>query len=70
MAAPAGTPRDIVMKLHAASVKAIEAPDIRDRMSAEGAEFVGDSPEQFTAFIKTEITKWATAVKASGAKPE
>ena len=70
MAAPAGTPRDIIMKLHAESTRAIQAPDIRDRMSAEGAEFVGDTPEQFTAFIKSEIAKWGKAVKASGAKPE
>ena len=70
MAAPAGTPRDIIMKLHAESTKAIQAPDIRDRMSAEGAEFVGDTPEQFAAFIKAEIVKWGKAVKASGAKPE
>jgi tripartite-type tricarboxylate transporter receptor subunit TctC len=39
-------------------------------MSAEGAEFVGDTPEQFAAFIKAEIVKWGKAVKASGAKPE
>ena len=70
MAVPAATPRDIVLKLHAESIKAIAAPDIRDRMGAEGAEFVGDSPEQFTAFIKSEIVKWGKAVKASGAKPE
>jgi len=70
MAAPAGTPRDIIMKLHAASTKAVRSPDIRDRMSAEGDEFVGDTPEQFLAFIKGEIAKWAKAVKASGAKPE
>jgi tripartite-type tricarboxylate transporter receptor subunit TctC len=70
MAVPAATPREIIAKLHAESVKAIASPDIRDRMSAEGAEFVGDSPEQFTAFIKSEIIKWGKAVKASGAKPE
>jgi tripartite-type tricarboxylate transporter receptor subunit TctC len=70
MAVPTGTPRDIIAKLHAGSIKAIASPDIRDRMSAEGADFVGDTPEQFTAFIKTEIEKWAKAVKASGAKPE
>jgi len=70
MAVPAATPREIIMKLHAESTKAIASPDIRDRMSAEGADFVGDTPEQFTAFIKTEIVKWAKAVKASGAKPE
>ncbi len=70
MSVPAGTPRDIVMKLHAEATRAIQAPDIRDRMSAEGAEFVGDSPEQFAAFLKAELAKWGRAVKASGAKPE
>jgi len=70
MSVPTGTPNDIVMKLHAAATRAIQSPDIRDRMSAEGAEFVGDTPEQFTAFLKTELVKWGRAVKASGAKPE
>ncbi len=70
MAVPAGTPRDIINKLHAESNRAIGARDIRDRMSAEGAEFVGDTPEQFTAFVKSEIAKWGKAVKASGARPE
>jgi tripartite-type tricarboxylate transporter receptor subunit TctC len=68
MAVPTGTSREIIAKLHAEAVRAIAAPDIRDRMGAEGAEFVGDSPEQFTAFIKGEIVKWGKAVKASGAK--
>jgi tripartite-type tricarboxylate transporter receptor subunit TctC len=68
MAVPAGTPRGIVTKLHAESTKALQAPDLRDRMIAEGAEFVGDTPEQFTAYIKSEIAKWGQAVKASGAK--
>jgi tripartite-type tricarboxylate transporter receptor subunit TctC len=70
MSVPTGTPRDIIARLHTESMKAIAAPDIRDRMSAEGAEFVGDTPEQFTAFLKSEIVKWGKAVKASGAKPE
>ncbi|MEQ1773392.1 MAG: tripartite tricarboxylate transporter substrate binding protein [Burkholderiales bacterium] len=70
MSVPAGTPNDIVMKLHAAATRAIQAPDIRDRMSAEGADFVGDTPAQFTAFIREELVKWGKAVKASGAKPE
>jgi len=70
MSVPTGTPRDIVTKLHAEATKAIAAPDIRNRMTPEGAEFVGDTPEQFTAFLRTEIVKWGKAVKASGAKPE
>jgi tripartite-type tricarboxylate transporter receptor subunit TctC len=67
---PTGTSRDIANRLHKETVRAIASPDIRDRMSAEGAEFIGDTPEQFTAFIKSEIEKWGKAVKASGAKPE
>jgi tripartite-type tricarboxylate transporter receptor subunit TctC len=68
MAVPAGTPRDIISKLHAESTKALQAPDLRNRMIAEGAEFVGDTPEQFAAFIKAELDKWGKAVKASGAR--
>jgi tripartite-type tricarboxylate transporter receptor subunit TctC len=70
MAVPTGTPAAIIAKLHAESTKALQAPDLRDRMVAEGAEFVGDTPEQYTAYIKTELVKWGQAVKASGAKVE
>jgi tripartite-type tricarboxylate transporter receptor subunit TctC len=70
VAVPTGTSRDIVTRLHKETVRIIALPEIRDRMSAEGADFVGDTPEQFTAFIKSEIEKWGKAVKASGAKPE
>jgi len=70
MAVPTGTPPDIVNKLHAAAVRIIALPEIRDRMSAEGAEFVGDTPEQYTRFVKSEIVKWGKAVKASGAKAD
>ena len=70
MAAPTGTPPAIIAKLHAESTKALQAPDLRDRMVAEGAEFVGDTPEQYTTYIKTELVKWGQAVKASGAKVE
>jgi tripartite-type tricarboxylate transporter receptor subunit TctC len=48
----------------------IGARDIRERLAADGAEFVGDTPEQVTAFLKTEIEKWGRAVRASGARPE
>ena len=70
MSVPTGTPRDIIMKLHAEAVRALAAPELRNRMSSEGAEFVSDTPEQFTAFLKTELVKWGKAVRASGAKPE
>jgi tripartite-type tricarboxylate transporter receptor subunit TctC len=68
MAVPTGTPQGIITKLHAESTKALQAPDLRDRMIAEGAEFVGDTPTQFTAYIRSELDKWGKAVKASGAK--
>jgi tripartite-type tricarboxylate transporter receptor subunit TctC len=67
---PAGTSREVVMKIHRETVRALETPDMRDRMKAEGAEPGGDTPEQVTAYIKSEIEKWGKAVKASGAKPE
>ena len=67
---PAGTPREIVMKIHGDAVRAIAMPDVRGRLAADGAELVGDTPEQVTAFLKAEIEKWGKAVKASGAKPE
>src|SRR6476659_6827560 len=67
---PAGTSRDIVNRLHKETVRIIGLSEVRDRMAAEGAEFVGDTPEQFTAFLRSEIDKWGKAVRASGAKPE
>jgi tripartite-type tricarboxylate transporter receptor subunit TctC len=70
MSVPTGTPREIVTRLHRESVRILALPEVRDRMASEGADFVGDTPEQFTAFFKSEIEKWGRAVKASGAKPE
>ena len=70
MAVPTGTSNAIITKLHAESTKALQAPDLRDRMVAEGAEFVGDTPEQYTAFIKVELAKWGKAVAEAGIKAE
>ncbi len=68
LVAPAGTPKDIVAKLNAASVKALATPDMRERLAAQGADPIGNTPDQFAAFIKSEIEKWAKIVKASGAR--
>lgn len=67
MMAPAGTPRDIISKLNAESVKALQSPQFKERLAALGLEPVGNSPEAATAFIQAEITKWAPVVKAAGA---
>jgi tripartite-type tricarboxylate transporter receptor subunit TctC len=66
--APAGTPKEVVAKLNAASVKALASPEMRERLAGQGADPVGNTPEQFSAFIKAEIEKWAKIVKASGAR--
>ncbi len=68
--APAGTPPDIVARLNAEIVKALQRPEVRDRLASEAAEPVGNTPEQFQAFIKAEIARWAPVVKASGARPD
>lgn len=70
IAVPVGTPREIVTRLHAEITRIVKIPEVTDRISSEGADFVGDTPEQFTAFVAAEIVKWGKAVKASGAKPE
>jgi tripartite-type tricarboxylate transporter receptor subunit TctC len=70
LAAPAGTPKDIVAKLSAATARALSAPDVRERFSSQGVEPVGSTPEEYAAFIAAEIPRWAQAAKAGGIKPQ
>ena len=65
---PAGTPPEIVAKLNAETVKVLHLPEVRERFQAMGLEIVGNSPEQFAAFMRTETAKWGRIVKESGAK--
>ena len=65
---PAGTPRPVVDRLHAEFTRALAAPDVREKMLALGAEPVGSTPEQFTAYVKAEAAKYAKLVRTSGAK--
>ena len=64
--APAGTPAEIVQKIARDSSRHLTAPELRDRLSALGADPVGNTPEQFAAFIKSETEKWLRVSKAAG----
>lgn len=67
--APAGTPQEIVARLHKETIAILRMPDTRERLTSDGSEVVASSPEEFAAFIKTEIVKWAAVVKATGIAP-
>jgi len=66
--APKATPRAVIMKLHDEIVAMLKLPEINNRLSLEGAEPVGNTPEQFGAFIKSEIEKWGKVIRAAGIK--
>ena len=67
LVAPAGTPLDVIVKLHDAAVKALADPGVQASLGRLGVDIVGDTPQEFGAYIKTEIPKWTAIVKASGA---
>lgn len=70
LVAPAGVPQDIINRLHAAAVKALGTPAVRERFASLGVEPVGDSPQQFAAFIRDDLARWARVVKEAGVKIE
>ena len=68
--APAAVPKAYITKLNAAIVKALHSPEAKERLATEAAEPVGNSPDEFGRFIRSEIARWAPVVKQSGAKPD
>ena len=68
LVAPAKTPRDVIVRLHRATAEALKDPAVRKSLVDLGVDIVGNTPEEFTAYIKAEIPKWTAIVKASGAK--
>jgi tripartite-type tricarboxylate transporter receptor subunit TctC len=68
--APAGTPAAIVARLRQEVAKTLQLTDIREKVSSQGLDPVGDTPEEFTAVIQAEIPKWAKVVRASGARAD
>jgi tripartite-type tricarboxylate transporter receptor subunit TctC len=68
--APAGTPGDIVHALAAAVAKGAHSPDMQKKLIDQGAEPVGNTPEEFQAMLKEEVARWAEVVKTSGARAD
>ena len=63
MVLPAGTPREVIARLHAEFVRALKIPEIREKLIAQGTDPVGTSPEEFGAFMKSETAKWGRVIK-------
>ena len=70
LVAPAGTPKDVVAALHRALMATLNDPAARKQLTELGIDLVGNSPDEFRGYIKSEIPKWARIVQASGAKAE
>lgn len=68
IAAPAGVSKDAVSKLNTAFNKALETPDVRKKLTEQGADVLGGTPEQFATLVRDETGRWAKVVKESGAK--
>lgn len=67
---PAGTPREIITRLHGEVVRALAAPEVKERLVADGAEPVGSTPAELATYIKAELVKWAKVIKQSGARAD
>jgi len=68
LVAPAGTPAEVIAKLNSVLVQALNVPDARDALLRQGLEPAGTTPQQFAAFIASEVERWGQVAKASGAK--
>ena len=68
--APAGTPRDIIVKLNAEMTRVTSLPEVKQQLAAQSIDALNGSPEQFSNYIRDEIAKWAKVVKTSGARAE
>jgi tripartite-type tricarboxylate transporter receptor subunit TctC len=68
LVAPAGTPPEVIAKLNGVLVKALNASDAREALMRQGLEPAGTTPQQFGAFIASEVDRWGRVANASGAK--
>ena len=71
MMAPAGTPAAVLTRVHAEIVKFVQTPEIRARFANQGVELQASAaPGEFTAFMKTEYTRWGKVLAEAGIRPE
>jgi len=68
--APAGTPRDIVLRLNTESAKIINSPEVSERFRRQGVEPATGTPEQFGSLVKSEVARWAKVIKDAGIKAD
>lgn len=68
--APARTPQPIVARLHAEVVRILKLPDVKDKLSGDGAEPVGSTPQEFRAYVDSELRKWSNLVKQAGIRAD
>ena len=68
--APAGTPKPVLDAIHAQAVKALQVPEVRERMAALGIDPVGNTPEQLAAVLRADLEKWTAVAKSAGVKAE
>jgi tripartite-type tricarboxylate transporter receptor subunit TctC len=67
---PAATPQPMIAKLNAEIVRSLTGPEVRERFAASGSDVAPSSPDEFAAFIRAEIPRWAAVIKAAGIKAE
>ena len=67
---PAGTPKDIVARLHAETMKALASPDVKDFMRKDGADVVGSTPEELAAFFRSEVAKYAKVIATANVRAD
>jgi tripartite-type tricarboxylate transporter receptor subunit TctC len=70
LAVPKGTPKEIIAKIHAETVKALADPALRERLQLQGAEPGGMAPEAYAKFVRDETVRWSALATAAGVKPE
>jgi tripartite-type tricarboxylate transporter receptor subunit TctC len=68
LSAPARTPKALIARINADVVKVIQSPELGERFKAEGSDPVGNSPEQFVAFLQDETAKWSKVIKFANIK--